>query len=93
MKRMIFIAETRPDNQVIRQELTPIPASDAAADNADNNASIRGESGRGEVRDDVGVDFVAMLLRAGRRGFMTVTGLPARKQRRPQGRGPITGYG
>lgn len=63
MKRMIFIAETRPDNQVIRQELTPIPASDAAADNADNNASIRGESGRGEVRDDVDVDDIAMLLR------------------------------
>lgn len=54
--------------------------------------AIRGESGRGEVRDDVDVDFVAMLLR-GRRGFMTVTGLPARKQRRPQGHGPITGYG
>lgn len=68
MKRMIFIAETRPDNQVIRQELTPIPASDAAADNADNNASIRGESGRGEVRDDVDVDFVAMLLRGGDAG-------------------------
>lgn len=63
MKRMIFIAETRPDNQVIRQESTPIPASDAAADDADNNASVRGESGRGEVRDDVDVDFVAMLLR------------------------------
>ena len=47
--------------------------------------AIRGESGRGEVRDDVDVDFVAMLL--------TVTGLPARKQRRPQGHGPITGYG
>lgn len=55
--------------------------------------AIRGESGRGEVRDDVDVDFVAMLLRAGRRGFMTVTGLPAREQRRPQGRGPIIGYG
>lgn len=54
--------------------------------------AIRGESGRGEVRDDVDVDDIAMLLR-GRRGFMTVTGLPARKQRRPQGRGPITGYG
>lgn len=65
MKRMIFIAETRPDNQVIRQELTPIPASDAAADNADNNASVRGESGRGEVRDDVDVDDIAMLLRGG----------------------------
>lgn len=63
MKRMIFIAETRPDNQVIRQESTPIPASDAAADNADNNASVRGESGRGEVRDDVDVDDIAMLLR------------------------------
>ena len=48
--------------------------------------AIRGESGRGEVRDDVDVDFVAMLLRG-------VTGLPARKQRRPQGHGPITGYG
>ena len=92
MKRMIFIAETRPDNQVIRQELTPIPASDAAADNADNNASVRGESGRGEVRDDVDVDDIAMLLRGGG-VFMTVTGLPARKQRRPQGRGPITSYG
>lgn len=91
MKRMIFIAETRPDNQVIRQESTPIPASDAAADNADNNVSVRGESGRGEVRDDVDVDDIAMLLRGG--GFMTVTGLPARKQRRLQGRGPITGYG
>lgn len=67
MKRMIFIAETRPDNQVIRQELTPIPASDAAADNADNNASVRGESGRGEVRDDVDVDDIAMLLRGGPR--------------------------
>lgn len=91
MKRTIFIAETRPDNQVIRQESTPIPASDAAADNADNNASVRGESGRGEVRDDVDVDDIAMLLRGG--GFMMVTGLPARKQRRLQGRGPITGYG
>lgn len=68
MKRMIFIAETRPDNQVIRQESTPIPASDAAADNADNNASIRGESGRGEVRDDVDVDDIAMLLRGGDAG-------------------------
>lgn len=45
--------------------------------------AIRGESGRGEVRDDVDVDDIAMLLRGGRRGFMTVTGFPARKQRRP----------
>lgn len=54
--------------------------------------AIRGESGRGEVRDDVDVDFVAMLLR-GETRVHDGDRAPARKQRRPQGHGPITGYG
>ena len=45
--------------------------------------AIRGESGRGEVRDDVDVDDIAMLLRGEARVH----------DGDRQGRGPLTGCG